>query len=352
VTSNVKEGTLLLVSKALAVSSTDRESSMPLVHDESRHLILSKGECRLITEVIRTIRMNPQRTSELYQLYAGDYPPVILPNGIVDPGRINEIVSLNSFGAQNDFDVGVDVENDNKSVFSGLWILPSFINHRCSENAIRLFYGDLMMLRALRDLREGEEILINYVGDRLDKIERLKEKWKIHCDCELCQEEKATPQQQKDLRMRFFKRAKQLRSGSIGSEELKLLVRNMEATYKPKDRFRPLIIVPIFGLFMAYLKEGNIEEALVEGQRMLNTLPRLDIGLEIQIRLRMAGIKLADKRVKDAKQSLKEMKIWLWNRTGLELTDLKIAAKDLIEIEDHQWNITRYFSTLDDEDLS
>lgn len=137
VTSNVPEGTLLLASKVFAVSSPDKESSVPVVFDFSRRLILTKSESCFIPEAIRTIRLNPQRTSQLYQLYAGDHPPIVLPDGIIDPGRINEIVTLNSFQAGNEGELGVGDPAECK--YGRLWILPSLVNHRYVENVIRIF---------------------------------------------------------------------------------------------------------------------------------------------------------------------------------------------------------------------
>lgn len=102
-----------------------------------------------------------------------------------------------------------------------------------------------MMVRAFRDLRKGEEILIDYTGDPFETKKSRKGKWKMNCDCEWCQEEKATRKQEMDIRKENYKCAAQQTPGRLGSEELKRHIRNIEATYEPKDRFRPFLIIPV-----------------------------------------------------------------------------------------------------------
>ena len=74
---------------------------------------------------------------------------------------------------------------------TGIWLLPSFMNHSCMPNAIRLYIGDICIVRAITDIPVGEEILISYlplslfpsVGDRSHFLG-------FRCDCKLCQFER------------------------------------------------------------------------------------------------------------------------------------------------------------------
>ena len=38
-----------------------------------------------------------------------------------------------------------------------MWLLASYINHACSYNSVRHFIGDMMIVRATRDLPQGQE---------------------------------------------------------------------------------------------------------------------------------------------------------------------------------------------------
>ena len=74
---------------------------------------------------------------------------------------------------------------------TGIWLLPSFMNHSCMPNATRLYIGDTCIVRAITDIPEGEEILISYfrlplfpkVGDRSHFLG-------FRCDCKLCKFER------------------------------------------------------------------------------------------------------------------------------------------------------------------
>jgi tetratricopeptide (TPR) repeat protein len=194
-TRDIPAGTLLLASKAFATGSPRKwkpKNVLFLAFHIARNMIVKESTVDLIGNIIYTLRKNPQRTSELYELYAGECPRVELPDGMIDPGSIEAIVDLNAFEIENDFDLE---PREKLARDSGLWILPSFINHSCVENAHRWFFGDVMMVRAIRDLRAGEEVLISYCGNRPDIRQHLMTWWKIACDCPGCKVRMKTPPQ-------------------------------------------------------------------------------------------------------------------------------------------------------------
>jgi hypothetical protein len=56
-------------------------------------------------------------------------------------------------------------------------------------NSVRTFIGDLLLLRATRDIAAGEEITAQYVTPELiffDRQQRYKGTWGFECDCQLC----------------------------------------------------------------------------------------------------------------------------------------------------------------------
>jgi hypothetical protein len=48
---------------------------------------------------------------------------------------------------------------------TGLWHLPSFLNHSCVANASVDFLGDMLFVFAKEDIGKSDEITINYFGD-------------------------------------------------------------------------------------------------------------------------------------------------------------------------------------------
>lgn len=76
---------------------------------------------------------------------------------------------------------------------SGLWILPSFFNHSCLPNTLRIFFSDVMFIYARRDINESEELTVNYTGNEVEYQQRkeiLNEIYGFECCCELCKYDK------------------------------------------------------------------------------------------------------------------------------------------------------------------
>lgn len=74
---------------------------------------------------------------------------------------------------------------------NGVWSTASYINHSCLSNARRSFIGDMMILRASRDLPSNTEITFWYKSpmncDPKEPSVNLQH-WGFKCDCKLCQD--------------------------------------------------------------------------------------------------------------------------------------------------------------------
>ena len=69
----------------------------------------------------------------------------------------------------------------------GIWLLPSFMNHSCIPNAVKIYIGDICIVRAITDIPDGEEVFISYLPLKLypnplgrNKVIGYK------CVCKLC----------------------------------------------------------------------------------------------------------------------------------------------------------------------
>eukprot|EP00833_Pecoramyces_ruminatium_P018438 jgi/Orpsp1_1/1192470/evm.model.d7180000093595.1 len=65
----------------------------------------------------------------------------------------------------------------------------SLFNHSCMPNATLYYHGNRQILRAMRDIQQGEEICITYtdvMNSRKDRKKLLLEKYKFECHCERC----------------------------------------------------------------------------------------------------------------------------------------------------------------------
>jgi hypothetical protein len=113
------------------------------------------------------------------------------------PDQIRKIVTKNSFGgAQRSKSLMQPLTDGEQRDIGGgaVFYAPSFINHSCVPNSTYFTIGDMMFVRANREIEEGEEISIHYLYvDQLDEKERnetLNRVWEFTCQCDLCEYEK------------------------------------------------------------------------------------------------------------------------------------------------------------------
>ncbi|KAJ4828079.1 hypothetical protein Tsubulata_027224 [Turnera subulata] len=195
-TKNIDAGTLLFVTKAIAIergilSSKDSDDNAQMVmwkdfvqkvvesatiSPRIRHLIsaLSTGEEEEELEVPEIDIFRPE-TEEIGQ-----------SNEKVDMVRLMSTLDVNSLVEDS---VSAKVLGKNSDYYGvGLWLLASFINHSCIPNARRLHVGDYLLVHASRDVKAGEEITFAYfdVLSPLDKREEMSRTWGFHCGCKRC----------------------------------------------------------------------------------------------------------------------------------------------------------------------
>jgi len=111
----------------------------------------------------------------------------------VDVSRIRDIVSLNAFGGAVQTFVSRAKLHDSILAqrgqdFSGLWLLPSFINHSCLPNSKWLEVGSAMFIHASKPIKRGEEITFSYFDTLVPLPQRraMCSGWGFKCKCRRC----------------------------------------------------------------------------------------------------------------------------------------------------------------------
>jgi hypothetical protein len=147
-------------------------------------------------------------------------------------------------------------ETDARKASTGLWVVASYINHSCVSNSKKEFIGDLMILRATRTIKVGEEILV--ISERsYDYNERtlaLTHIWGITCTCELCSAEKAdgsTLRKKRNEResevSRFMASEKAVAAKRLSVLKAKRLAKSIEDTYD-SERYEDLPRKALLGI--------------------------------------------------------------------------------------------------------
>ena len=79
------------------------------------------------------------------------------------------------------------ITNMTKNYFHHIWLLPSLINHSCVPNAVRLYIGEICIVRALTDIPKGSEVFVSYLPLALfPDVQKRSEYLKFKCECNLC----------------------------------------------------------------------------------------------------------------------------------------------------------------------
>ncbi|EXX71855.1 hypothetical protein GLOIN_2v1818276 [Rhizophagus irregularis DAOM 181602=DAOM 197198] len=180
---------------------------------------------------------------------------------------IGNIVGLNSFELNN-----IIVGNSSLSG-EGLWILPSYFNHSCiDENGTQYILGDLMFIRSLRPILQGEELLVNYrSGESNNEIRlMLLKSMGIDCQCRLCKLDKSETPETTHKRAQLLNTVEKLLKLVTNEPEPEpSLIKKLEKTIfelhnlrkeHPELEFDTLEPNRIISL--AYRKNGNLRKAL------------------------------------------------------------------------------------------
>lgn len=199
-TKDIKHGDLVMVEKAFCVHFEDelgKECSLLINVNTDRIEYGTHAEC--LYETIDKMRRNPDRVSEFFDLFDGGKfkgKQVRSVDGVVvlDAFQVQAIAELNGFECPSiRSSINDDESRGEDSI--GIWLHASYMNHSCLPNTTRAFIGDMMIVRATRDIKAGEEILTAYLP-ATTRFPQRKEKLGLRgfeCDCPLCQLERKLP---------------------------------------------------------------------------------------------------------------------------------------------------------------
>jgi hypothetical protein len=197
---------------------------------------------------------------------------------------VERIMSLNVFGCPESSlathkDVIANKPGEDKAYHScGIWTQASYINHSCTSNARRSFIGDMMIVRATRDIESDTEITFWYhipTGHSVKKMqERLLSSWQFTCSCAICQDEeqtRTTTLAERRMLMEKLKRSCQVaNSRNVPIVEVERLLKALDKTYsRPADQVpRLLLWDPQLLLTRLYTAQGSMKEAWASVQQV------------------------------------------------------------------------------------
>ncbi|OCL07988.1 hypothetical protein AOQ84DRAFT_389153 [Glonium stellatum] len=209
----IKAGDLVFCEKAFSAAFGDEilDTTYILLNANTKRITLGT-QALLIPRIVHKLQ-NPSLGPKFLDLYSSSYPRtgkegnILDGTPVIDTFLVTRIVELNCFGCPRR---SSDEAHQNKHITSkpakgykssGIWPMASYINHSCLPNIHRSFIGDMMVVRATKDLAEDEELKFPYcdVTEGFDAIQKkTRVHWGFSCDCELCKlEEKSSRKSRK-----------------------------------------------------------------------------------------------------------------------------------------------------------
>jgi tetratricopeptide (TPR) repeat protein len=258
-----------MVSKAFSISFMNEiDNSFILAVNLITKIAGTNTQAINIAKTVDNLKKNPRLTQQLYSLYSGQVDRnVNIKNGFIDVGRIEHIHSLNVFsGAKKDVNQkSVDNALIDKTS-SGLWLLPSFFNHSCCNNANYEIYGDIMVIRARRDIKKDEEMTVAYTNSMNSYENRKKafDSFKFNCECNICLFEKSDKQYK--YRHELIDRKCGMIEKYLTTNRTKCLkwalelVKELKQIQYPSNNYH--LYLPLVRLTDAYIKNQEFNKAI------------------------------------------------------------------------------------------
>ncbi|KFY68509.1 hypothetical protein V496_01031 [Pseudogymnoascus sp. VKM F-4515 (FW-2607)] len=312
VTKAVKAGDLLLCEKAfhhshsLDESETEKlgKSKISILMNTETESAVMGTQADLLKSIIQKTYHNPSLASAFSALHHGDYEGVdtafVDQVPIVDTFQVERAISLNSFACPlSSIESHAKVRNhedeqENAFHSCGIWTRASYINHSCFSSARRSFIGDMMIIRATRDLEKDTELSFWYITpnrvNQNDLQDKLKN-WGFQCTCPICSDVKSTSSLVIRKRERLRNSIdKSLEVASLGGRKLgngtlqkmEHLLDELNQTYsQPPDKVpRLLVWVPQLALAQAYSTLNQTRKCIVAAGKVLTLLGFLITGTD------------------------------------------------------------------------
>ncbi|OAA60161.1 TPR domain protein [Cordyceps fumosorosea ARSEF 2679] len=247
-----KSGELIMCEKAFCiVSSKDKAGAAvtALTVDLDEDYAIRVFPAGLHRAVVQKLLNNPSQASKILSLDSGAYHGVgaagasTAEGPVVDAFQVHHVVQRNAFGLGPQSD-----DEDVTNATTGLWARASRLNHACAANSVKDFAGDLLVLRAARMIRAGEEITHTYDenGDHDARQAALQKTWGFRCGCALCVVEAEDGEAVRARRRELIKEANEFAQGNnpngakiVAVTKAKRLRKALEDTYDEK-RFKDL----------------------------------------------------------------------------------------------------------------
>lgn len=203
-------------------------------------------------------------------------------------------MALNVFGCPvsslNSYRDVIDNRKRKKSEFHscGIWTKASYINHSCISNVRRSFIGDMMIIRAAKDLEAGTELEFPYESpDDATNMDKKLKNWGFACECTRCKDIRSTKASVFVRRRNLQQQLKELcdsftNAYDIPPKKMEKLLKALNETYTVSAEDVPRLSLwdPQLLLCRIYMARENFAKGLKSVSDVLTSLGFTFAGLD------------------------------------------------------------------------
>ncbi|KAJ9150382.1 SET domain-containing protein [Pleurostoma richardsiae] len=199
--------------KAEELIPCEKAASMPNQYDPP------KASAALFATMVRQLYDNPSLGKSVLELHGGDCPRSGKEGEIIDCIPVVDVYLIESIRLRNCFSSPLSTREDTRpgnepgNMAKGLWTYASYMNHACVANAMRSFIGDMLILRATRDIAKDDEIFQQYVPVKAHLALRqtqFRQGWGFECRCTLCEGQARSNPESLDKRTQLLKQIEKI----------------------------------------------------------------------------------------------------------------------------------------------
>ena len=201
--------TVLKVGRQKIIDANEHDGSNPAggeVYDSNDygrtiHRLVGNTARRSVADLFRRSVMAVYLTSLIQQRDGKEHPDEILATAVLQliqsyPCNAHEIshLAVPLPGTPSGLDLPSLQQIRLCEIGAAAMPVLSLINHSCDPNVVRVCYGDVIAVRAIRRIARGEEILDNYgyhyaTHEKKERQLKLSQQYYFRCNCRSCAED-------------------------------------------------------------------------------------------------------------------------------------------------------------------
>lgn len=174
----------------------------------------------------------------------------------------------------------------------GIWTHASYINHSCTSTARRAFIGNMMIIRASRDMEAGSEITFCYSSPNAimsaKDVDKAHKHWDFVCGCAICVDVRATSaviHTKREKLIEEVKRAFNFNSPTARHfelEKIKHLLEKLSKTYAQPAEDVPRLSLWDLQLTMTriYASQNKADKTMEFAVKVLTSLGFVVVGAD------------------------------------------------------------------------